>query len=275
MLFKCKDWSWVPALVTVQKILVRRGKDRNHFQALKNWAWKFSHRGQKIQSVTFWADLICVFCLRCQRLCYPPTRSLPCGDGNSVGRKEANDPHGPSEIILGSKSLKHLDVTALRPTDRHNFLHFQCTVGCSYSLLSAQPFQCFALYSSLLLFQTHAPRLLTISEASFSRWPKTLRCSEHLSNPSYLRFYPSASPARQGTQVRDSPEAKQSPECPRRRLMSQPPGCAGYRVLTGTSLAPPKVSNSTEWRPVSEATLQFQGKSWNSQNLNNREQKYF
>lgn len=40
MLFKCKDWSWVPALVTVQKILVRRGKRQKSFSSFKELGMK-------------------------------------------------------------------------------------------------------------------------------------------------------------------------------------------------------------------------------------------
>lgn len=55
----------------------------------------------------------------------------------TTDRKKSNDPHGLSEVILGSKSLRHVDVAVLSPVDRQHFLHFECTgFGCSYSLLS-------------------------------------------------------------------------------------------------------------------------------------------
>lgn len=83
----------------------------------------------------------------------------------TVDRKKSNDPHSPSEVILGSKLFRHVDVAVLSPVDRQHFLHFQYTgSGCSYSLLSMQPFQCFAVCSSLLLFKSYAPRLPIISE---------------------------------------------------------------------------------------------------------------
>lgn len=55
----------------------------------------------------------------------------------TMDRKKSNDPHGLSEVILGSKSLRHVDVAVLSSVDRQHFLYFECTgFGCSYSLLS-------------------------------------------------------------------------------------------------------------------------------------------
>lgn len=55
----------------------------------------------------------------------------------TMGRKKSNDPHGPSEAILGSKPLRHVDVAVLSPVDRQHFLHTLYTgSGCIYSLLS-------------------------------------------------------------------------------------------------------------------------------------------
>lgn len=55
----------------------------------------------------------------------------------TMDRKKSNDPHGLSEVILGSKSLRHVDVAVLSSVDRQHFLHFECTgFGCSCSLLS-------------------------------------------------------------------------------------------------------------------------------------------
>lgn len=35
----------------------------------------------------------------------------------TVNRKKSHDPHGPSEVILGSKSLRPIDVEVLSPVD--------------------------------------------------------------------------------------------------------------------------------------------------------------
>lgn len=173
----------------------------------------------------------------------------------TLRRKKANDPHDPSEIILGLlKSLKHLDVTVLSPADRHKFLHFQCAgFGCSVTIC----FLCgFPVLHCLLRFVViRVIRTMVANHFRSVLFAMTYN-SEHLSIPSYLWFYPSASPAGQATQVRDSPKAKQRvgasqwwADVPAARLCWVPP--------THRDILPPLKTSFRSLVPVSGEILKF------------------